>query len=84
MNLPNINHKEFQVNKATDEQMNSCAEIARAFNQLLNELEYICNQSLEFRFSREFNIAKTKLEEACFYAKKSIFYPQTRNNNENK
>lgn len=38
----------------------------KAFTNLLYELELICSEG------REFAIVKTKLQEACFYAVKSI------------
>jgi hypothetical protein len=42
------------------------AEIASAFDQLLESLATHCPAG------REFAIVKTKLEEACFFAKKSM------------
>lgn len=41
--------------------------VAAAFDDLLSKIEAQCNVH-----SREFSITKTKLEEACFFAKKSI------------
>lgn len=40
--------------------------ITSSFDEMLNRLEETCPDS------REFSIVKSKLEEACFYAKKSV------------
>lgn len=41
-------------------------EIQAIFDHALNRLELVCTQG------REFAITKTKLEEACFFAKKAM------------
>lgn len=59
-------NKEFKVYKLNDEGIDKAVEIAVVFDNLLNQLEMLCSEG------REFSIVKTKLEEACFFAKKSI------------
>jgi hypothetical protein len=44
-----------------------CEFVTNSFDDLLSNLETHCNVN-----SREFSLVKTKLEEACFFAKKSI------------
>ena len=59
-------NNEFKVHKLDDEGLIHMKEIAESFNNLLNGLE---NIKLEGRY---LSIVKTKLEEACFFAKKGI------------
>ena len=59
-------NKEFQEHTLNDEGIVKCNEIAHLYNDFLNILSQYCNES------REFSIVKTKLEEACFFTKKSI------------
>lgn len=59
-------HPEFQVHMLTEEGKSTAIYIAHAFDDLLTTLEEICPAS------RELSIAKTKLEEACFFAKKAM------------
>lgn len=59
-------HKEFSVHALNQGGMNKANAIADAFNKLLDELVVLCPQS------RELSIARTKLEEACFFAKKAM------------
>jgi len=59
-------HKEFEVHMLTSEGLRNSQTIATLFNNLLCELESF----LPAR--REFSIVKTKLEEACFFAKKAM------------
>ena len=57
----------FQTHKLNDNGFYKAKEIAVAFNSLLIQLEHLCPID-----NREFSIVKTKLEEACFYAKKTM------------
>lgn len=58
--------REFQVHMLTEIGKVRARSIAEGFNHLLVGLEHICPDR------REFAICKTKLEEACFFAKKSL------------
>jgi hypothetical protein len=57
----------FQVHMLNDVGKEKAREIAQAFDQLLNEVEALCSPS-----GREIAIVRTKLEEACFFAKKAM------------
>lgn len=59
-------HKEFAIYKLNEVGMKKAEELRDHFDTLLEKLETICPDS------REFSIVKTKLEEAAFFAKKSI------------
>ena len=56
----------FAVHKLNDQGLRRAAEIATHFNALLLQLEAQCPSG------REMAIVRTKLEEACFFAKKSV------------
>jgi hypothetical protein len=56
----------FEVHKLNETGMQKAQQIAGSFSGLLGELELICGQG------REIAIVKTKLEEACFFAKKAM------------
>jgi hypothetical protein len=56
----------FQVHRLNEDGMKRADEIAGAFNDCLARLMDLCAEG------REFSIVKTKLEEACFFAKKSM------------
>lgn len=56
----------FQVHKLNEGGLKIAGELATAFDELLSKLRAICPEG------REFAIVKTKLEEASFFAKKSI------------
>lgn len=60
-------NKEFQVHILTTTGIEKAKELANLFDGLLSRLsdDYCPN-------NREFSIVKTKLEEACFFAKKSM------------
>lgn len=57
----------FTVHKLNDVGIARAQNIATAFNRLLEALERECTTN-----TREFSIMKTKLEEASFFAKKSM------------
>lgn len=59
-------NKEFEIYKLSDIGNIMAIEIQGKFNILMNELSLICQQG------REFSIVKTKLEEAFFFARKSM------------
>jgi hypothetical protein len=59
-------NKEFQVHPLNEQGKNKASRIAELFDGLLNDLYHF---GLE---GRELAIVKTKLEEACFFAKKGI------------
>lgn len=57
---------EFQVHMLNEAGKAKAVRIAESFSRLLDELEEVCPQS------RELSIVKTKLEEAAFFAKRSM------------
>ena len=59
-------HQEFSVHRLNAEGMRKALEIAEGFDALLSGLQTVCPSS------REMSIARTKLEEACFFAKKAM------------
>lgn len=56
----------FKGTALNNEGLEKCGAISEGFTALLRQLEDICPKS------REFSIVRTKLEEASFYAKKSL------------
>lgn len=56
----------FAVHMLNDDGKAKATAIANAFDTLADELEELCPTG------REFAIVMTKLEEACFFAKKSM------------
>lgn len=56
----------FQFHKLNDVGVEKAKDIAEMFDDLLSRVGRLCQPG------REFAIVKTKLEEACFYAKKSM------------
>lgn len=59
-------HSEFAVHKLNDDGIIKADMMRHEFDRLLSFLEQVCMDG------REFSILKTKLEEACFFAKKSM------------
>lgn len=57
----------FKFHKLNQQGQAKALAVAMAFDRLLFELVYDPENT-----SREWSICKTKLEEACFYAKKAI------------
>lgn len=58
----------FEYHNLNEDGKHKAAAIAEAFNGLLNRLEDLVGHAT----SREYSLTKTKLEEACFYAKKAV------------
>lgn len=59
------NH-EFAVHMLNDAGKQKARRIQYTFDRCLNSLAKSCTEG------REFNIVKTKMEEACFFAKKAM------------
>lgn len=59
-------NKEFQVHMLNEDGKEKARQIAAAFDTCLESLKGSCPEG------REFAIVKTKLEEACFFAKKAM------------
>lgn len=57
---------EFAVYMLNEEGKNQARAIQDAFDSCLNTLELVCIEG------RSLSIVKTKLEEACFFAKKAM------------
>ena len=57
----------FEVHRLNATGMAKAKRIAEIFTELLEELSIFCPSN-----QREFSIVKTKLEEAAFFAKKSM------------
>lgn len=63
-------HQAFAVHKLNPLGIHKAELIAEAFNDILTALMTVCPPG------REFSIVTTKLEEACFFAKKSMAQDQ--------
>ena len=61
-------HGAFKVHTLTDEGKALAEELASAFDQLLEDVIAIVGK----QDGREMAIVTTKLEEACFFAKKAL------------
>lgn len=61
----------FAVHMLNEQGKQKAKEIAEGFDGLLTKLEGLCAGSAA-PSTREFSIVKTKLEEACFFAKKAM------------
>lgn len=59
-------HEAFQTHKLTRAGFEKAIQIAERFNDLLSDLTALVPEG------RELAIVKTKLEEACFFAKKGM------------
>lgn len=57
---------EFRVHRLNEQGMARATELAEQFSKLLSYIEGVSEAG------RELSIVKTKLEEACFFAKKAI------------
>ena len=56
----------FEVHMLNEQGKDAARDIATKFDNLVLDLEKVCGAG------REFAIVKTKLEEACFFAKKAM------------
>lgn len=56
----------FEVHRLNEKGLGKAANIASFFDELLYQVEALCPAG------RELALVKTKLEEACFYAKKAM------------
>lgn len=68
-------NKEFEVHMLNDEGKRKARAIAEAFDQLLTTLTLAEGAVESFVLcpaGREMSIVRTKLEEACFFAKKAM------------
>jgi hypothetical protein len=63
-------HKEFEVHILNPEGIQKARELAAAFDDLLTKIDTLVGPSN--LTSRNLAITRTKLEEACFFAKKAI------------
>lgn len=61
-----IKNKEFDFHLLNEVGKKKALEIANYFDHTLEGLKHLCPDN------REFSIAKTNLEQACFFAKKSM------------
>lgn len=59
-------HSQFAVHMLTEEGKTKAKEIAKAFDDCLTRLEVVCPEG------RHLALVRTKLEEACFFAKKAM------------
>lgn len=59
-------HQEFKVHKLNEDGLVKARALAVHFDKLLGALEEMCPTG------RELAIVRTKLEEACFFAKKAV------------
>jgi hypothetical protein len=59
-------NKEFTFHLLNEQGKKKAMMIAEIFSEALDNLDIICSPG------REFAITKTKLEEACFFAKKAM------------
>ncbi len=64
-------HPQFEVHMLTDEGKAKARDIAVAFDECLTKLEELCVPS-DGSSERAMAIVRTKLEEACFFAKKAM------------
>lgn len=73
-------HTEFAVHILDGQGIEKAQQIAKAYDSLLTILESLCSPG------REFSIAKTKLEESAFFAKKAmaVEYAETGSGSETK
>lgn len=59
--------EDFQFHRLNPQGIQSVQRIAEEFSELLDALEGICGAG-----GREMSLVRTKLQEACFFAKKCV------------
>jgi len=64
--MKRVINPEFQVTRLTAEGVSKAEEIALVYDEALEKLKKLCPRS------RQFSIAKARLEESCFFAKKAM------------
>ncbi len=64
-----IKNKEFQVHLLNEQGIEKAKGIAKVFDGCINTL---LGQPIQLPQGRELAIVRTKLEEACFFAKKAM------------
>lgn len=64
--MEKLEHQEFKVYILNEHGIEKAKEIKRIFEECLDAILHHCPPG------RELSIVKTKLEEACFFAKKSM------------
>lgn len=62
-------HKEFEVHMLNEVGKEKASAIAAVFDDCLTKLEFLCG---DISPTREMALVRTKLEEACFFAKKAM------------
>jgi len=67
-----MTHSAFDVHLLNDEGKQKAVEIAEAFDGLLTRLKEIIPLREMANGAREMAVTTTKLEEACFFAKKAM------------
>ena len=59
-------HESFKVHMLNDRGKEKARRIAEGFDELLTDLQQVCPEG------RSLSIVRTKLEEACFFAKRAM------------
>lgn len=62
----------FKVHKLNEDGMSKAKTIQIAFDSLKTLLDGLCSEATPHLLQRELTLCHEKLEEACFYAKKSM------------
>jgi len=63
----NTIRSEFTVHMLNEQGKSKASYLAETFTRCLNDLESVCGAT-----GREMSIVRTKLEEACFFAKRAM------------
>lgn len=62
----------FEVHKLNDQGIEKARSLATCFDDLLKDVNTLLDPVNSKPNGREYSVVKTKLEEACFFAKKAI------------